>query len=64
MPSPRDVVLHMYGPRPSDGWKKKVAKMSDAQVFAIYKREQKKSEDESTAAKQKIAPIQHDITEF
>lgn len=35
----RAYVAEMY---PSANWKKKVAKMSDAQVFAIYMREQHK----------------------
>lgn len=34
----RAFVAEMY---PSLRWKKKVAKMSDSQVFAIYMREQK-----------------------
>lgn len=35
----RAFVGEMY---PGPGWKKKVRKMSDAQIFAIYMREQHK----------------------
>jgi len=45
----RDYVAHLYGPR----WKKRVFKMSDSQVFAIYKTHQAKLEKEKLDAKQK-----------
>jgi hypothetical protein len=38
----RAFVAEMY---PSAGWKKKVSKMPDGQIFAIYMREQHKLEN-------------------
>lgn len=39
--SPREYVKYMYGDN-AKAWQRRVAKMSDAQVFAIYKRAQEK----------------------
>lgn len=40
----RATVIDLY---PHRGWKKKVDKMSDAQVIAIFLREQNKAEEKS-----------------
>jgi hypothetical protein len=49
----RDFVAAMY---PSDKWRKKVANMSDAQVFAIFKRAQEKAQQPKP-----VKPDQDDI---
>lgn len=45
----RAFVAGLY---PHRGWEKKVAKMSDAQVVAIYLREQNKSQNTSTSTEE------------
>lgn len=54
----RDFVSKLY---PSYGWRKKVAAMSDAQVYAIWLKEQRKAE---AAKKQKKAKDDHDDIPF
>ena len=44
----RNFVAGMY---PGHGWKVKVKGMSDAQVFAIYQKEQRKLEEEKKKPK-------------
>lgn len=49
MDQKRDHVNGMY---PGKGWKAKVAKMSDAQVMAIYMREVNKAKDKPKPKKE------------
>jgi hypothetical protein len=46
----RAFVANMY---PGDGWKRRVAFMSDAQVFAIWTKEQEKLAKQEEAQKPK-----------
>lgn len=48
----RAYVYDMYNGR---GWHKKVEKMSDAQIVAIYLREQAKADKAKAAAQQEAA---------
>lgn len=58
----REFVKAMY-PR-SPRWAKRVARMSDGQVFAIYKKEQAKLEKEAKQAKKTKKTNQQDSIPF
>lgn len=54
----RAFVGEMY---PGEGWKSKVRKMSDAQIFAIYMREQHKLNNHPTENEPKKEEDSNDI---
>ena len=51
----------VYDLSPHTGWKKKVSKMSDAQIIAIFLREQNKAEKKAAETKAKEDSSNGDI---